>query len=94
MSPTITRKPEKLGVLSLSPRNMGDFVQAISTFPAHCAFYNQTGAPAMSVPLHWTDDGLPLGMMFGSAYGNEGLLFRLAAQLETARPWFQRRPPV
>jgi amidase/6-aminohexanoate-cyclic-dimer hydrolase len=93
LSPAITRAPEKLGVLSLSAIDRGAFVQAISSFPAFCAFYNQTGAPAMSVPLHWTDDGLPLGIMFGAAYGNESLLFRLAGQLEKARPWFDRRPP-
>ncbi len=92
LSPTIMRKPDKLGVLSLSPKDMGGFIQAITTFPAHCAFYNQTGAPAMSVPLHWTDDGLPLGMMFGAAYGNESVLYRLAGQLEQAQPWFDRRP--
>ncbi|BCW89132.1 6-aminohexanoate-cyclic-dimer hydrolase [Alphaproteobacteria bacterium SO-S41] len=93
LSPTITRKPELLGVLSLSPKDMGGFAKAISTFPAHCAFYNQVGAPAMSVPLHWTDDGLPLGIMFGAAYGNEGLLYRLAGQLEQAQPWFNKRAP-
>lgn len=93
LSPTITRKPERLGVLSLSPPDMAAFSEAIASFPAFCAFYNQTGTPAMSVPLHWTDDNLPLGMMFGAAYGNEALLFRLAGQLEKAQPWFDRRAP-
>jgi amidase/6-aminohexanoate-cyclic-dimer hydrolase len=52
-----------------------------------------TGQPAMSVPLEWSDTGLPIGMMFTARYGDEAMLFRLAAQLEKARPWFHKVPP-
>jgi amidase/6-aminohexanoate-cyclic-dimer hydrolase len=92
LSPTITRPPDPLGVLDLSPSDTGKWIQAVTTFAAHCGFYNQTGTPAMSVPLHWTADGLPLGIMFGAAYGHEATLYRLAGQLEQAAPWAARRP--
>jgi len=55
---------------------------------------NLTGQPAMSVPLHWTGDGLPVGVHFMAPFGDEATLFRLAGQLEKARPWFEKHAPV
>ena len=98
LSPTIHRAPDLLGTMALTadPQKMGE---AVAGFAPHCAVFNRMGAPAMSVPLHWTaptataPGGLPIGMMFGARYGQEGLLLNLAAQLERAAPWAHRKPP-
>ncbi len=63
-------------------------------FMPYTPVFNATGQPAMSVPLYWNDDGLPIGMHFVGRYADEGTLFRLAGQLEEAAPWFDRRPPI
>jgi amidase len=62
-------------------------------FMAFTPLFNITGQPAMSVPLHWSTSGLPIGMQFAAPYGDEATLFRLAGQLERAQPWAQRCPP-
>jgi amidase len=54
--------------------------------------FNVTGQPAMSVPLHWNAQGLPIGMHFVGKWGDEATLFRLAGQLEKAKPWFDKAP--
>lgn len=64
------------------------------TVAAYTPLANFSGRPSMSVPLWWNGDGLPIGSLFTGRHGDEATLFRLAAQLEEARPWFHRRPPV
>jgi len=55
---------------------------------------NFTGQPAMNIPLHWDEQGMPCGVQFVAPFGDEATLFRLAAQLEKANPWFNRRPSL
>jgi len=62
-------------------------------FVPYTPVFNVTGQPAMSVPLHWSAEGLPIGMHFVGRFGGEATLFRLAGQLERAQPWFGRWPP-
>ena len=69
-------------------------VDRVFNFTPYTPLANATGQPSMSVPLHWNRDGLPIGSLFTGRFGDEATLFRLAAQLESARPWAQRRPPV
>ncbi|MDX2029846.1 MAG: amidase [Blastocatellia bacterium] len=94
LSPTLARPPLALGVLSLTPESTAAFVREITEFGPFTALYNVTGQPSMSAPLHWTPDGLPVGVMFSGRFGEDATLFRLAAQLEKARPWAGRRPTI
>ena len=72
---------------------MGWIKNALS-FVAFTRTQNITGQPAMSVPLYWNEDNIPIGVQFAGRFGEEGKLFRLAAQLEQARPWVDRNPPI
>ena len=93
LSPTLTKPPVEIGKLSLNQDNAAYEAEAISV-SAFPSLYNATGQPAMSVPLHWTADGLPVGVMFAGRYGEETLLYQLAGQLEQAQPWFGKLPPL
>lgn len=94
LTPTLAKPPVMLGVLSLSPENMQVYLKEVTEFAPSTALYNLTGQPSMSVPLHWTPDGLPVGVMFSARFGDDATLFRLAAQLEQAQPWAGRRPQL
>lgn len=94
LSPTLAEPPGPLGRLGLSPPDFAEYARALGAFSPYTALANEIGAPAMSVPLHWNQQGLPIGVMFLAPYGGEPLLFSLAGQLEAARPWASRLPPT
>ncbi|MBA7648854.1 6-aminohexanoate-cyclic-dimer hydrolase [subsurface metagenome] len=94
LTPTLAEPPVPLGTFDSPPDNpMKGFDRAV-VFCPFTPLCNFTGQPAMSVPLYWNADGLPVGTHFIGHFGDEATLFRLAAQLEEARPWASRRPPV
>jgi amidase len=78
----------------LKSQKLKEKVHASLMYVPFTELANLTGTPAMSVPLHWTSDGLPLGVHFMAGPSQEDVLFRLAAQLEEAQPWFSRVPPL
>ena len=94
ITPTMCRPPYPLGVLDLESTDDAGFTAALLGTIAFTSLFNQSGSPAMSVPLAWSKAGLPIGVQFAAAFGDEATLFRLGAQLEGAEPWAHRRPPV
>ena len=92
LAPLISRVPlgplaDTLDVIGRQAAKGFEWVSATPVF-------NITGNPSISLPLHWSADGLPVGIMFTARYADDETLFRLAGQLEREQPWFDRRPPI
>ncbi|MDA2936795.1 amidase family protein [Acidobacteria bacterium AH-259-A15] len=98
LTPTIAEPPPPLGTLHPKPDDPSPdsdrVLERIFAFVPFTPLANATGQPAMSVPLHWNNNGLPVGVHFLGRSGDEATLFRLAAQLEQAQPWIDRLPAV
>ena len=92
LSPTLGAPPQKLGVLSLANPDLSEMLPAVLQSVGFTQVFNASGHPAISVPLVWSPEGLPIGIQIAGRFGDEGSLFRLAGQLETERPWADRRP--
>jgi Asp-tRNA(Asn)/Glu-tRNA(Gln) amidotransferase A subunit family amidase len=91
VQPVLAKPPLEIGILRLSNPDVATYMKSLMDFTPFTAYANMTGQPSMSLPLHWTQDGLPVGVMVTGRYGEEALLFSLAAQIEAAKPWFHRR---
>jgi amidase len=94
LTPTQAEPPPPLGTFSSPPEDpLAGFLRA-APFGAFTTTFNVTGQPAISLPLHWNDAGLPIGIQLAAAYGREDVLIQVASQLEQACPWTERRPDV
>jgi amidase len=92
--PTMPVLPTPLGAFAGTPDNPLEGLALSTAVVLFTAPFNISGQPAISLPLHWTEDGLPVGVQLVAAYGREDLLIRVAAQLEVAAPWAGRTPPI
>ena len=91
LTSTLGSAPIPIGALQGVAPGAGGLARR--AFMPNTRIFNLTGQPAMSMPLAWSEEGLPIGLQFVGRMGDEATLFRLAGQLEQARPWAGRRPP-
>ncbi|WP_153731776.1 amidase [Sporosarcina obsidiansis] len=96
LSPTIAQLPWEIGKLNANDPNL-DATQWTERMMGYAPFtnlFNTTGQPAISLPLGWSSEGLPIGIQFAGRFADESTLFQLAFQLEEAQPWKNRRPSL
>ncbi|MBW2267094.1 MAG: amidase [Deltaproteobacteria bacterium] len=94
VTPTCAAPPPPIGTFAQDPEEpLASYARA-APFGAFTLHFNLSGQPAISLPLHWSAQGLPVGVQLVAAFGREDLLIRVAAQLEQAAPWADRLPPV
>lgn len=94
MTPTLPDPPMPLGYFDMNSTDFDTQGRRVSRGTTFTAVFNASGNPAASLPLYWTADGLPVGVQLVAAYGSEALLFKVAAQFEAAKPWFDRQPSL
>ena len=92
ISPVLAKTTARLGWLDMNAEDQREYVRRFRQYSGFTAVYNGTGQPSMSMPLHRSGEGLPVGVMFTAAWGADLLLLQLAKQLETAAPWPQIAP--
>jgi len=90
LTPTLAEPPMALGVLDMQADDWDSYFRRLLDAIPFTPLFNVTGGPAASVPLGWSDGGLPIGVQFGAAMGAEATVLRLARELELAKPWHDR----
>lgn len=93
LTPTLMQPPAELGVITTDD-DFFSFRTKISRYATFLAIINASGQPAASLPLHWSESGLPIGVQLIAPFGGEADLLRISARLEEAQPWFDRVPDI
>lgn len=95
LMPVLATRAKKLGYIQSSAElDFDEMLERNKSYVSYTTAFNVSGNPAMSVPLYWTSDGIPIGSQFAAGMGQEELLLALAYELEAAQPWRDRHPPV
>jgi amidase len=94
LTPTLNAPPWKIGQFDTSTTDVQAGFRPMAVYVPFTGLQNMTGQPAINVPLHWTPEGLPVGVQFVGRFGDDDIILRLAAQIEQAKPWMTKRPPV
>jgi amidase len=94
LTPTLAELPLKLGTIVNDPDNPMAPMRRAGEFVPFTPPFNTSGQPAISLPLEWTAENLPVGVQLVAAYGREDVLIRVASQLEQAKPWADRKPEI
>jgi amidase len=97
LSPTLAEPPARIGRFAHATEDYEAFrigPEGVFAYSPFCAAFNASGQPAASVPLHWTPEGLPVGVQLAAPFGADETLIALCRQIEQARPWFRRRPDL
>ena len=94
LTPTLSKPPLTLGVINIEETDVEEAFAPILDYVPFTAMQNGTGQPAINLPLHWSKSGLPIGVQFVARSGDEMTLLKLAAEIEAAYPWFDKRPKL
>ncbi|MBP0441149.1 amidase [Tianweitania sediminis] len=97
LTATLAEPPAKIGRFAHADAEYVDYRMGpgrVFDYSPFCAAFNASGQPAASLPLHWTPDGLPVGVHLAARFGADELLMSLCADIERAKPWFSQRPPI